>query len=384
MHGCLGTYAVGSCADSCDSIGLLIRVQDIANHQLHCLRPYLVKSAASFELEIFECERGPDGAIDTTEIWLNKAAHRLRSSPESPLREPYFVSGRSWSSLGRNTQIYVAVIRGLVDLVFCPPAPLPHASKGSPATPLGRHSTILPLHGFPETTFLDNSRLIQLAGDALDLTSMHMYLLLFRQLSMSKRSGTKAQEPSQRSLECLREEISDLACSRPGHSILPCQLGHPHSELPEIQEYEGQCELQTDIILQVTHRASELRTADAIHTLHPPPAIDSNLLAISQTWADTHLHLTSDLFIMLRNRLRELVFQAVLVSTYPSGCANMSDLAANPHLLFSHLLAEPSASGLEPLRSDIRLISEKISALAHFHLNTYLPLYEQQCFLDSH
>jgi hypothetical protein len=98
----------------------------------------------------------------------------------------------------------------------------------------------------------------------------------------------------------------------------------------------------------------------------------------------------SALSAMLHNRLRDVVFNAVLISSYPgrdltNGCRPVASLdlsaslapgnAANP--------GPPSMSGLEPLSDEIRTLVEKISVLALIHMNAYLPMYEKEGFRPS-
>ncbi|KAH8825280.1 T-complex protein 11-domain-containing protein [Flagelloscypha sp. PMI_526] len=349
---------------------------DIANHQLHCLRPYITKSARSYELDIFESEMGPDSALSVTQAWIHESERKLKCADDPIFKAPYFSNILSWELLPRNTQVYVCVLRGLVDLVFCPPTTLPPISNGPPATPLRQPTApLLPLPGYPETTFLDNSRLQQLTGDALDLVAMHMYLLLFRQLLLSGPPSSRQAEPDLSQLKSLRNEILDLSGSRPGHSILPSHI----EGQSELKKSERQQKLQASIVLHVVLRATQLKRNSSSGGLDSCP-VDPTLLSVAQNWAEQHLHSRSTLLLMLKDRVRELVFRAVLSLTMPP---SVSSTRMTSESLFSHLLAEPSASGLTPLRSHFRLISERTSTLAHYHLNTYLPLYEQKTFLDT-
>lgn len=96
----------------------------------------------------------------------------------------------------------------------------------------------------------------------------------------------------------------------------------------------------------------------------------------------------SSLSTMLHNRLRDVVFTAVVALAYPS-----RDSATGKTMLTADFLSSLSpksaegasagmASGMEPLADEIRSLSEKISRLALIHLNAYLPLYEKEAFLS--
>ena len=101
----------------------------------------------------------------------------------------------------------------------------------------------------------------------------------------------------------------------------------------------------------------------------------------------------SALSAMLHSRLRDVVFNAVLSSTYPSKDASTGVRPTSPLDLSSFSSSSGAAkivvgtavgsavggaSGMEPLSDEIRSLAEKISLLALIHLNAYLPLYEKE------
>ncbi|KAG1751242.1 T-complex protein 11-domain-containing protein [Suillus lakei] len=219
----------------------------------------------------------------------------------------------------------LSVLKALTDLVFEPPCgPSPLLQRMSKSS-----IPYLPL--YPETTYLDGARLLVLSGEAADATAMYMFLLLFRQLVFS--------EPD------------------------PCDRERDQSS----GDGEKWAKVRQDIVLQIAMRAKEARSSSSSST----PSLESS--RISGAWSETNMRPGSPLSTLLRKRIRDVVFNQSVIST---SMGKPLDFAS---------VAPPSAlsSGMEPLADEIRLLSERLSRLAHIHLGVYLPLYEQEDFSVS-
>jgi hypothetical protein len=112
------------------------------------------------------------------------------------------------------------------------------------------------------------------------------------------------------------------------------------------------------------------------------------MLKLAERWSDTNMRPNSPLSTLLRKRIRDVVFNQVVALTFPSASSRDSGMGMNANLGKSSNLKSftpPSAlsSGMEPLADEIRLLSERLSRLAHIHLGVYLPLYEQDEFSTS-
>ncbi|KAG8775299.1 hypothetical protein FRC12_001560 [Ceratobasidium sp. 428] len=145
----------------------------IANRQLQALRPYLPKTAVEFELKMFQ-ERHKRGllTLTTTQVSLRKATLTVPSTSTLPLLSH--------------------VLTGLV--IFPPPTkvstPLPPTT-----TPLSqRLPHITPLPGYPETLYLDHTRLAGLTANTANLGVLYMLLMLCRQLVFSNPSGPRPEK----------------------------------------------------------------------------------------------------------------------------------------------------------------------------------------------
>jgi hypothetical protein len=90
---------------------------------------------------------------------------------------------------------------------------------------------------------------------------------------------------------------------------------------------------------------------------------------------------------MLQRRLQDIVFNNVVKLAYPapdSGTVNRGAVDFLASARADSVVDMPLgvATGMEPLTDEIRALSEKISRLALIHLNAFLPLYEQEGFLE--
>lgn len=332
--------------------------QDIANHQLQTLRPFLIDTSGQYELKAFKGRRGSGSSLDMTRKWIRSSHHRLFTSPI--LAHPSFPSGTfDYRNLSQMQKTYLSVLQGLTDLVFDPPSPVsspaPPYSSGSATAP---PSSSLPL--YPETTYLDSARLLVLASDAADTTAMYMYLLLYRQLLFSDTGDSAARDPSRVSdaeLLRLKREIRDISSSHLGQcfkfsngnsngsSECLSQSTGPDADA----EREKWCRVKHDIILQIALRAKQSRlgvqpytpcipnTSDQAggapqdastltNTLSSSAGLlshipDERLLKLAQGWSDTHIQPHSPLRTLLKDKVRDAVLAQVFALAFAAGDA---------------------------------------------------------------
>ncbi|KAF5382771.1 hypothetical protein D9615_002932 [Tricholomella constricta] len=370
---------------------------DIANHQLQTLRPFLMRTSGQFELKAFKNRKGAQCSLQLTREWLHHA-HADLLARGSILHPRYPLGSLQYSSLPRNQQTYLAVLKGILDLILDPPPSFvaPASSPSSPPpTPIFQSASTR-LQGYPETVYLDSARLALLSADAADATALYMFLLLYRQLVYSE-SGDSPVSPQDLSrledadLLRLKTEIRDIGSTRLGYCFSSRPLSDEVDSHHE-KQIEKERRAKQDIVLQVAKRAKEARRYT---TSSPPPsqpsspvgeAPDEHMVSLAQRWADSNIHPDSPLCMMLRRRLHDAVFNSVLALAFPSrdyttGIATTIDFLSSVQTQSAHPVTFGAATGMEPLAEEIRSLSEKISRLALIHLNTYLPLYEQDGFL---
>ncbi|KAJ7600511.1 T-complex protein 11-domain-containing protein [Mycena floridula] len=381
---------------------------DIANHQLHTLRPFLIRSSGQYELKAFHqisCSNSldSDSSVDTsprespsslriTREWLGRAHAtmmkrqniRMSNLPDTP----------RFSDLSRNQQMYVSVLSGLVNLVFYPPSnpsivSFPSTVSLSASSPVPDdpcpvyYPSPSPTACYPETAYLDHSRLALLSTDAQDLEAVGMFLMLYRGLASSSFSSQPATESA---LVDLKNEIRDITIGSTGPSrigdCLSCGCG----------TLTGNCSagcLKQDIVLQVARRASPSNNSSTL------ASVDPELVNLASRWANTNIQPNSAVSSLLRARLVDAVFAEVVRIAWPwSGCGG-SNASADPMALLwqgesTSSTVAPSRrtssdcppTGLEPVATEIRCLAEKIARLGVVHLNAYLTLYEQEGFLN--
>ncbi|KAF9013512.1 T-complex protein 11-domain-containing protein [Cyathus striatus] len=383
----------GTKADAVKAVRLCMEILelmklDIANHQLQALRPFLIRTAGQFELKTLKNRSGGEGSLHLTREWIHNA-HNCLASRTQPLTHPQYPDHLNFNNtLSRNQQIYLSVLKGTVDLVFNPPPAISSPSSPvSPTSPLTPNSP-LSFSAFPETFHLDTSRLLHFNSDATDVTAMCMFLLLYRQLVNSDTLEPGSHDRlkvSDGELMRLKREIRDIANTKLGVCFSASSLNSVAADAADLKnssEVEKWMEIKQSVVLQIAKRAKDARCQP--HSVSASgDAPDERLLNIAQRWADSTMQPGSSLSVLLHDRLRDTVFNAVVGLTYPGpkGSAPCVHSLPSGKTEFSSSLPLNLASGMEPLADEIRSLSEKISRLAIIHLNAYLPLYEKDGFL---
>lgn len=342
-------------------------VQDVANHQLQTLRPYLVQSAAQYELKTFQ-ETKENGRLcmDMTRLWL-RTIHRDLTEDADLYTLTTSSTPVPFPKLPRRTQIDIVVTTGIVELVFNPP---PRSSSSHPYLP-PRPPLPGALPRYPETLYLDQARVSNYSKDAADFASLYMVLMLYRQLVLSGQQQGHVRIALDDLLK-LKKEIWEVGPTHLGLCFRPPRDNGPRGEA-EIKRWKEEVE---DVILQVTRRAGEARASlptpsastSAQSVVNATP--DAQLTRIASSWAESNLNPASHLSGLMRRRVRDAVLRTALPIAVPALKRN------DPQ-------GGDTSSGLEPLMPELRNLGERIAKLTGIHLNVYGSLYAQPAFLGE-
>ncbi|KAF8208914.1 T-complex protein 11-domain-containing protein [Mycena galopus ATCC 62051] len=376
--------AVRMCMDILELMKL-----DIANHQLQTLRPFLMRTSGQFELRSFRSRKSNQCCpFAKTREWL-AAAHSSLLARSEPIPHALYPPGYLAYQTPHGPRIHEPFPANLISLSV---SSTPHSPSQAQAQAQGRATlpTFSSLPEYPETSYLDNARILLLSTDAVDLTALYMFLLLYRQLKLSSsESATSGSVPDEWELAKIKREIRDIGSSRLGYSFYCGTAASDPDAMDGVdsEELEKWRALKQNVVLQIAMRAKNSTTNDT--TL---PSVDTSLFALAQRWADVNIQQDSALSGMLRKRLRDVVFNAVVGLAYPgrdaarlnvdfSAFGSLRTPGSNPNSP-SCSPVNVAGTGMEALGEEISLLAENISKLALIHLNTYLPLYEVEHFLD--
>ncbi|KAL1950314.1 hypothetical protein VTO73DRAFT_5438 [Trametes versicolor] len=401
---------------------------DVANHQLQTLRPYLVRTAGDYEVQIFSDERhNARRTIHMTREWLGRAWKELSGGGCS--------QSELFMSSSRPTQVLMAVVKATVNLIFDPPAagaPSPPASTLSTPTtttpPTSSSSSRPSSHAsssshaayyakYPETFYLDYARFGTLNTDAADFTALYMLLMMYRQLvhsPLNRSPRTRGDAVAPDALVQLKKEIWEIGPAHPGLCFMQgrrpgsSSLGSsrsaaagtsPSSGSSSRHERDREAELRKwraeieDVALQVAMHASEphraggsmkAAAAAGARELHSP---DMQVVKFALGWTEANLRHGSPFSVLCRKRLRERVEDAVLaivipqLAPAPAPLPPTSPTAAAPVLPSKD--APTTSSGLEPLGAEVAHISQRAAKLVEIHMNVYGELYAHPAFLDK-
>ncbi|KAI8978674.1 T-complex protein 11-domain-containing protein [Trametes punicea] len=350
---------------------------DVANHQLQTLRPYLVRTAGEYEVQIFSDERhNPRRTVSATREWLATAWSELSSAQ--------CTYSRLFLSSSRPTQVIMAVVRATVNLIFEPPRPgssSPSPASSTQSTPIlpspspsssSRSSSSVSSSatyyaGYPETFYLDYGRLGTLSTDAADFTALYMLLMMYRQLVHSPLVSSpssdrapitprvRADAVSPDALARLKKEIWEIGPAHPGLCFL--QGRRPGSSTPgssrshgsgfasssgssgssssrhERAERDREAEMRKwraeieDVALQVALHASEPGASpvasaragneDEQRRRRIAHAPDMQVVRFALGWTERNLRQGSPFSAVCKRRLRERVEEAVLALVLP-------------------------------------------------------------------
>ncbi|KAH9942880.1 Tcp11-domain-containing protein [Amylocystis lapponica] len=366
---------------------------DVANHQLQTLRPYLVQSAAQYELQTFQEGRQKGQlSLDVTREWLQSAYQEVATRTETSglTSNPVY----NFAKIARWTQIHIAVTKAIVNLIFDPPPSSPSTSYSLALSSTHRTPPITSFPGYPETLYLDQARLVTLSTDAADYTALYMLLMLYRQLvysgSSSQTDGSNRQLKADELLR-LKKEIWEIGPPHLGYCFLHGRKSQEASDRAEGQdkdlEWKKWCEEIDDVVLQVTMRASDAQSRPPVPSSstasHPAPAVDhgpsrtpdEQMVKLASCWAESNLRHDSPLSMLMRKRIRDQVQEIAVQIVVPAL------KKSEPHDNTGISEDAGTTNGLEPLMPEIRHLAERLAKVASIHLNVYGALYAQPGFL---
>ncbi|XP_006462741.1 hypothetical protein AGABI2DRAFT_207333 [Agaricus bisporus var. bisporus H97] len=212
---------------NCSEILELMKL-DIANHQMQTLRPFLVYSSGAFERKMLRSRRSIDPSLPLTKEWL-RFAHTTFSSQEEPIKYPSQPQGLRYTSLGKKHQLYISVVRSIVDMVFDPPS---SSSPSLVTTTLPSPPSDLPFPSFPETLYLDQARIQTYTSEIADLVALWMFLLLYRQLISSFGHRKHQKERINEFASILKREIRAIGPRSLGTCFLECSNSSGSNQNP--------------------------------------------------------------------------------------------------------------------------------------------------------
>ncbi|OCH86385.1 Tcp11-domain-containing protein [Obba rivulosa] len=360
---------------------------DVANHQLQALRPYLMKSAAGYEFRAFqEYRQRGELSLDVTREWV-QSAHRelvasqaLHSDPKSVLY--------SFNAQNPLIQVTLATIRATVDLIFDPP-PRPTVSLTPPSTPYSsptlRPSYLLASYpGYPETLYLDYTRLATLSAEAADYTALYMLLMLYRQFVHSGPNAQLDRTKDSVSLEelmNLKREIRGIGPQHLGQSLIPraCKPKDINAKdfLKEAREEVRWGSELGAVVLQIARHATvpesraNLVAAEPVRDLQAASP-DPKVIKLAQSWAATNVRQKSPLTALMQRRIRDVVVAKVARAIIP--------LLRKPSVPEGTQDSE-TTDGLEPLMPELNHLAEKVTKLVTIHMGVYSRFYRQPGFV---
>ncbi|KAM6494227.1 T-complex protein 11 domain containing protein [Amanita muscaria] len=342
---------------------------DIANHQLQCLRPYLARTCGQYELQAFQNTMRLEGGLKGARTWLGKNRDALLLQQQTQTHRSRPPEIQFYSKLSTNQQVHLAALMGFVDLIFTP-----HID---PTNETPSPSDQLPTT-YPETLYLDAKRLTALSLEAADLTALYLSLLLYRQLAQSRsEAGSERRSPSLSCLQKLKEELRAIAGNRLVYCFFRCPIGKMNTRDKRVDKWIN---LREDITLQIvkhTHARHMWKPDDQVkHN----DSLDAQLVSVARNWVADNFHPDSPVSALARDRLRSIVLDAVIRAVCPK-LNNNTRKFTGFHVRFGedHVTRD---AGTEPLMDEICALGHKITRLASVHLGTYLPLYEQEGFLN--
>lgn len=356
-------------------------------------------------------ERRPDQTDSSTRAWFANAYTKLTSTSDLHASVGAILpSPERMRSLPSVQKVVATVLTALVDLVVFPPNPISAILPPSPTTtPVtkGRQSFHVNVQaGYPETLYLDHSRLLMLTADAADITANAMFLALFRQLTYSESIKSRKRISVQDDeLSRLKSEINAVGPPRPGF----CFCKEYSQSDAEDQAYQASVtawrESMSSAALHLAHAVEKT-------SANPPAGDDSTanrfvppnpeLVASVTNWCKTHMNATSDVAKVFRKKVAVEVLKS-LIPRFAHWDVGIQRRSRNSPVTLATVTAVSELStdcdmaeldtttnaapklktGLEPLSEEIRVLVERLAKLADLHLRVYFPLYDRGGFFET-
>ena len=261
--------------------------------------------------------------------------------------------------------------------------------------------------------------------DAVDLTAIYMFLLLYRQLVFSEtsRSGWDGKGKAGRGiveaeLIKLKSEIWAVAPPRLGACFVPDakRLDSLGSSSRHERTRSGKNELEKwrkgirDVALHVVARSNDVEwRAEAAGTptssvprlttpqsTLPPP--NMAMLGLVESWCDRNLKFGSPLSVLLREKLADTMLHMVLACYHnannlpsssipiPMSVSVSRNSQGAPQVLSQIELSQyplldaavGDSLGMETLNVEMKGIAERIAKLAKIHVDVYGVMYESE------
>ena len=367
-----------------------------------------------------------------TRSWVRTAFTQLSTAIRPNATNPQ-ASAIIFRSLRRSVQINITVIKAIIDLIFNPklpeissPVTVPSSASTDTlrAPPTSTTRSPCPAIEIPETFFLDVARLGIYTTDAVDLTAIYMFLLLYRQLVFSETSrsgwdgkGKVGRRITEAELMKLKSEIWAVAPPRLGACFIPearrlDNLGsssrHDRTRSSKT-EHERWHKGIRDVALHIVARSNDvewragasstqslsLATPELIRPVIPP---NTGMLGLVERWCDSNLKFGSPLSTLLRKKLAEVMLQMVMACYHnvnnlpqpsrftPLGVSASRNSQGSPRVQnqggFLQYLPSDAAVGdslgMETLNVEMKGIAERIAKLAKIHVDVYGVMYESE------
>ena len=177
--------------------------QDIANHQVHTLRPHLWKTAVKDELAAFSHHlAGTPLLTSLTRTWIREASMRVLSA--APPRD------RATLLSTRTELVFRSLAEGFVDLVLanfaCSWPPIVHSRLHGAASVQLAEGTETGNVVLPESLKMDSRRIKNFNADAIDLAILHEIMVMARKLWERNLPNSSVQDMASY-MKSVREDI---------------------------------------------------------------------------------------------------------------------------------------------------------------------------------
>ena len=329
-----------------------------------------MRSAPEYEQRTFQDKKKRDNTdLAITKSWIRRAFTQLSTATRPNTVNPQ-ASARIFRSLRRSVQINITVIKAIINLIFNPKLPAtsdtPSPESTSPNAGVALAPRVPPTSTtrspclaieIPETLFLDVARLGIYTTDAVDLTAIYMFLLLYRQLVFSETSragwdgkGKVGRKIAELELIGLKSEIWAVAPPRLGSCFIPearkldCLSansrhdrdgsvdGERRDKKERSRVRSSKSELERwrkgirDVALHVAARSKDVewrasaagsQTSAVPHlatsgSVRPTPPPDAAMLGLVEGWCESNLKFGSPLSVLLREKLTDAMLHMVM------------------------------------------------------------------------
>lgn len=288
----------------------------------------------------------------------------------------------------------------LIDLVLFPPSPtspsLPPSPTTTPVSKLHQSYQVNMQPGYPETLYLDHSRLLLLTADAADITANAMFLAVYRQLvfSASAKTGKRAAPMSDEQLTSLKHEIMAVGASRPG--LCFCK-GYALEKGEHEQEPVQVVQWRSGMHATALHVAHAVETAEREEVpdttdgqsssarFRPP---NGELLDSVTNWCATHMRPDTAVSTVFRKKIAAALLKQLIPRFFALWNAGVQQRVGSTNFFSTTTLPSESSSGvysetpkpktgLESLEEEIRLLADRLAKLAVLHLHVFYSIYDQ-------